>query len=98
MIKNNPMNFIKVDYRFKVLRILIIGTLLIFSLFYLLDIPLKTQASPLGVVSFELSGSLEKSEQIMSSWTSMLDYLQLLDLVLIFFLWLFMPQQSAWRA
>lgn len=68
MIKNNPMEFIKVEYRPKALMILIIGTLLIFSLFYFLDIPLKTKASPLGVVSFELSGSLEKSEQIISSW------------------------------
>jgi hypothetical protein len=68
MINNHPMQFIKDEYRPKVLIILLIGALLIFSLFYFLDIPLNTLASPLGVVSFELSGSLEKSEQIMSSW------------------------------
>lgn len=70
MLKENPMNFIKIEYRSKVLVILIVLTIFILSIFRSLDSPLQSQISPLGVISFELSGSLEKTQQILSSWNS----------------------------
>lgn len=66
----NPMQFIGLNDRKKVFIFLLLTVLFIFSIFRFLDTPLQTQASPSGIVSFELAGSPEKSTQILSSWDS----------------------------
>jgi hypothetical protein len=50
---------------FFVLAILLMGALQI------LGGPLKTGASPLGIVSFELAGSISNAEKILNSWDSL---------------------------
>lgn len=62
------MNWVKTEDRPKVLISLLIMAILIFSIFRYLDFPLRTQAAPMGIVSFELAGTQGRSEQILSSW------------------------------
>jgi hypothetical protein len=46
----------------------LVVTLLVMALFQFLDRPLRTPASPWGVVSFELAGSVDKARSIINSW------------------------------
>ena len=46
----------------------LVGTLILFAIFRVLDAPLQTPAAPKGIVSFELAGTSEKAFQILVSW------------------------------
>ena len=69
----NPMNCVNPENRKRVLIILLILIILIFSIFRFLDSPLRTEAAPSGIVSFELAGSAEKTNQILASWDTRAD-------------------------
>jgi hypothetical protein len=64
----NPVQFIGPKNRKKVLIALLLSIVIIFAIFRFLDVPLQTQASPAGIVSFELAGTPEKAGQILASW------------------------------
>jgi len=68
MIFNNPLVFIDPLKRKKVLIFLLLVIFLIFIIFRFLDTPLRTDAAPSGIVSFEIAGSQEKAGQILASW------------------------------
>ncbi len=44
------------------------GTLVLFAVFRVLNVPLITSAAPGGIVTFELAGSIEKTTEILLSW------------------------------
>ncbi|RME80547.1 MAG: hypothetical protein D6775_15880 [Caldilineae bacterium] len=45
-------------------------TLVVLALFQVIDRPLKTPAAPVGIVSYELAGSVERARAILESWDS----------------------------
>ena len=65
---SHPLEFIPKIVQKKVFFSLFALTLGLFGVFYLLDAPLKTDAAPNGIVSFELAGSSEKANAIIQSW------------------------------
>ncbi len=44
------------------------GTLILFAVFRVLDMPLRTSAAPSGIVSFELAGTPFQAQAIIDSW------------------------------
>lgn len=44
------------------------GTLALFAVFQVLDVPLRTPAAPNGIVSFELAGTPFRAQAIIDSW------------------------------
>jgi hypothetical protein len=46
----------------------LIGTLIMFAVFRVLDTPLRTPAAPNGIVSFELAGTPFQAQAIIDSW------------------------------
>jgi len=47
------------------------GTLILFAVFRVLDVPLHTSAAPNGIVSFELAGTPFQAQAIIDSWHEM---------------------------
>ncbi len=68
MTINNPLMLIDPNKRKTVFTGLLLAIILIFIVFGFLDIPLRTEAAPSGIVSFEMAGSQEKAGQILASW------------------------------
>jgi hypothetical protein len=50
---------------------LLVGTLVLFAVFRVLDAPLRTPAAPNGIVSFELAGTPFQAQAIIDSWHAM---------------------------
>ena len=46
----------------------LIGTLILFAVFRVLDVPLQTPVAPNGIVSFELAGTPVQAQAIIDSW------------------------------
>ena len=68
-MNKHPLSFISSDNRKRVFFIFLAATLLVMGVFRLvLDPPLQTEATPSGIVSFELAGSQAKADEIIASW------------------------------
>ena len=67
---HHPLEFIPQNLRKPMFYGFLTLTLLIFGVFRLLDQPLRTDAAPNGIVSFELAGDLNTSQSIIESWDS----------------------------
>jgi hypothetical protein len=44
-------------------------TLVLMTVLWLIDVPLKTTAAPQGIVSYELAGSVTEAQRILDSWS-----------------------------
>ncbi len=65
---SHPLDFIPKTVQKKIFFPLLALTLGLFGVFNLLDAPLRTDAAPKGIVSFELAGTPAKAESIIQSW------------------------------
>lgn len=64
----HPLEFIPQHLRKPLFYLFFALTIVIFGVFSVLDQPLRTDAAPNGIVSFELAGTPERAFQIMVSW------------------------------
>ena len=64
----HPLVFIPNLYRKQLFSIFLTLTLLLFAIFRVIDQPLRTEAAPNGIVSFELAGNPETARLITDSW------------------------------
>ena len=65
----HPLENIPTDYRKRLFFTFLPLTLLLFAVFRVLDQPLKTSASPNGIVSFELARTTQQAQAIVDVWT-----------------------------
>ncbi len=71
MIKSiHPFKWLPVAVQKRAFAALLLLTIVLMLCLQLLDGPLKTDAAPVGIVSFELAGNLSVSREIMASWGS----------------------------
>ena len=64
----HPLELVPSTVRKPLFYFLFVFTLLIFGAFRQLDQPLRTSAAPSGIVSFELAGTLDASQEMINSW------------------------------
>jgi len=64
----HPLEFVPAPYRKRLFFIFLALTLIIFGVFRYLDEPLRTDAAPNGIVSFELAGNQQTAQAITDSW------------------------------
>lgn len=64
----HPFQSIPVNQRAKVFWPLLVVTLFLMVLLNVEGKPMVTPAAPLGIVSYELAGSVPKAQQILASW------------------------------
>jgi hypothetical protein len=64
----HPLQSIPANKRPKVFWPLLVITLFLLVLLNLEGKPMVTQAAPLGIVSYELAGSVSRAQQILASW------------------------------
>ena len=69
-MRTHPFTWVPINIHKKVFIILFITTIAVMVGLQVLDVPLKTEAAPSGIVSFEFAGSQEKAKQILHSWSS----------------------------
>lgn len=67
----HPLEFIPNQYRKPIFFTSLALTLILFAVFSLLDQPLRTDAAPNGIVSFELAGNPQTARAITDSWKKM---------------------------
>jgi hypothetical protein len=67
----HPLEFVRIEYRKRLFFLLLAVTLLLFGIFRILDTPLRTDAAPNGIVSFELAGNPQTARAITDSWKQM---------------------------
>lgn len=65
---NHPLAIISPDKRKPVFLLFLGPTLILFAVFRILDVPLRTPAAPNGIVSFELAGDIRPAADILASW------------------------------
>jgi len=65
---SHPLNFLSTRNRKRIFFTFLTGTLVLFAVFRVLDVPLQTSAAPNGIVSFELAGSPFQAQAILDSW------------------------------
>lgn len=65
----HPLEFIPAQYRKRCFFTFLLLTLLLFSVFRVLDKPLRTPASPKGVVSLELARTPQRAQGMIDVWT-----------------------------
>ena len=65
----HPLERVPDQYRRPLLIAFLFLTLALFAVFRILDQPLRTDAAPNGIVSFELAGSPGNSQEMVSSWS-----------------------------
>lgn len=65
----HPLEFVSEPYRKRLFFTFLFLTLILFAVFRVLDIPLRTSAAPSGIVSFELARTSENAEYMLSSWS-----------------------------
>ncbi len=68
LFETNPLEKILPKTQKNVLWALALITMVLFVVLGILDQPLKTNEAPNGIVSFELAGSFNQSQKILSSW------------------------------
>ncbi len=64
----HPLEFIPLPLRKPFFLAFLILTILLFAIFWVLDQPLRTNAAPNGIVSFELAGTPLAAREITDSW------------------------------
>ena len=64
----NPFEFIPSGWWPRFFWTLLVLTIMLMVVFTITGAPLTTEAAPYGVVSFELAGTIEKTEKIIMSW------------------------------
>jgi len=64
----HPFEYLSVTAQKRVFVVLLMLTLLVMGGLRYLDGPLKTEAAPAGIVSFEFAGNPAAAKQIMTSW------------------------------
>ncbi len=64
----HPLNFIPSALRKTLFYSFFALTIAIFGVFRLLDQPLRTDAAPSGIVSFELAGQTKSAQAMIDSW------------------------------
>jgi hypothetical protein len=64
----HPLEFFPVHLRKPFFLAFLFLTLLLFAIFQILDQPLRTDAAPFGIVSFELAGTPLAAREITESW------------------------------
>lgn len=67
----HPLEFVPDPYRKRLFLICLALTLILFGVFTVLDQPLRTDAAPYGIVSFELAGNPAAARTIADSWKQM---------------------------
>jgi hypothetical protein len=65
---NHPLHTISSDKRKPLFLTFLTLTLILFAIFRVLDVPLRTSAAPNGIVSFELAGMPEAAQAMVDSW------------------------------
>ncbi len=71
MATKHPFRWIRESSQKRVLVFFIITSLFTMLLFQFFDAPLKTDAAPFGIVSFQLAGSAANAFKILNSWDNM---------------------------
>ena len=64
----HPLDFLPDNVRKPFFFAFLAGTLILYAVFGVLDIPLRTSAAPNGIVSFELAGTPFQAQAIIDSW------------------------------
>ena len=64
----HPLESIYNPYRKKLFFLFLSLTLILYAVFWALDQPLRTDAAPMGIVSFELAGDPISARAITDSW------------------------------
>jgi hypothetical protein len=64
----HPLESVPTTARKPLFWAFLIGTLILFAIFRVLDAPLRTPAAPSGIVSFELAGTPFQAQAIIDSW------------------------------
>jgi hypothetical protein len=64
----HPLEFIPLPLRKPFFLAFLFLTILLFAIFWVLDQPLRTNAAPNGIVSFELAGTSLAAREITDSW------------------------------
>jgi hypothetical protein len=64
----HPLEFLPLEVRKPMFFTFLFLTLLLFAVFNVLDQPLRTDAAPNGIVSFELAGDARTARLITDSW------------------------------
>lgn len=64
---NHPLQSIHTN-RKRTFFLLLAATLLVMLIMNFVGTPLTTEAAPLGIISFELAGSVDEAQQIVDSW------------------------------
>ena len=67
----HPLEFLPKYARKRIFLGFLAGTLILFSIFRVLDEPLRTSVAPSGIVSFEYSGTPFQAQAIIDSWHEM---------------------------
>lgn len=65
----HPLEFISNEYRRRSFFTFLFLTLFLFAIFSVLDMPLRTPASPNGIVSFELARTPARAQSMIDIWT-----------------------------
>lgn len=87
----HPLEFVPSDFRKPFFLGFLALTLAMFGLFNILDQPLRTSAAPNGIVSYELAGSPEEAQAMLTSWD---EHARLFAAFGLGFDYLFMPVYS----
>lgn len=65
----HPFDFVPAGYRKTFFFTFLFLTLILFAVFRVLDQPLRTDAAPNGIVSFEFARTPDQAERMISSWS-----------------------------
>ena len=65
----HPLEFVSEGRRKLFFFTFLFLTLLLFAVFRVLDQPLRTSAAPNGIVSFELAGTPQNADRMVTSWS-----------------------------
>jgi hypothetical protein len=68
MTIQNPFSWVSHAVQKRAFVVLLVSALFLLACLNVLDRPLKTSQAPLGIVSFELAGSLAKAQGMVNSW------------------------------
>jgi hypothetical protein len=69
----HPLTFVSPEKRKPLFLAFLALTLILFAIFRVLDVPLRTSAAPNGIVSFELARTPENAYAILNSWLYRMD-------------------------
>ena len=64
----HPLEFVHISHRKRFFFLFLTLTAVIFGIFRFLDQPLRTDAAPNGIVSFELAGTPQSARAVTDSW------------------------------